>query len=52
MMTYFCHEIRDNYHDYFQKTIAINQSFLEILSTQNEKINFKETLIYCDSFPK
>ena len=45
MVAYFCHEILDNYHDYFQKTIAINENFLEILSRQIEKIYFGETLI-------
>ena len=52
MVAYFCHEIRDNYRDYFQTTIAINESFVKIFSRQNEKIKFKETLIYDYSFSK
>ena len=30
----------------------MNENFLEILSRQNEKINFGETLSYRNSFPK
>ena len=52
MVAYFCHEIQDNYHDYFKKTVTIDENFLKILSRQNEKINFGETMIYHNSFPK
>ena len=41
MVAYFCHKIQENYHDYFQKTIAINESFLEILSRQKLKDKFR-----------
>ena len=49
---YFGHKIQDNYHDYFQKTIAINESFLEIYLDKMRKTDFKETSIYHNSFPK
>ena len=53
MLAYFCHEMQDNNHVIIlENCIAINESFLEIFSQQNEKINFKETLIYRNSFPK
>ena len=52
MVAYFCQEIQDNYHDYFEETIARNKSFKESLARQNVKINFEETLIYHNSFPK